>query len=109
MIYTFSSQAAGKLVMLEPAGNQILRLIGKERAPRGIIDPAAMPAAIRALESAILLEQETEPHKTEADAAAAEGPVRLRSDGVSLQQQVLPLMDMMKRAHRDNAPIVWGS
>ena len=53
MIYKFRSKAAGDLIMLEPHGDQLLRLLGREPAPKGIIEPAQMPAAIAALQAAV--------------------------------------------------------
>ena len=45
MIYKFKSKAAGDLIMMGPSGDQVLRIIGKQPAPKGIIEPAAMAAA----------------------------------------------------------------
>jgi hypothetical protein len=48
MIYKFKSKATGDVIMLGPTGDQLLRCIGREPAPKGIIEPAAMPAAMTA-------------------------------------------------------------
>ena len=37
MLYKFKSKATGDLIMLEPNGRQVLRLIGKEPTAQGII------------------------------------------------------------------------
>lgn len=94
MIYKFKSKAAGDVIMLQPHGDQLMRLIGREPAAKGIIETADMPAAIRALQEA---------------AAQAQSP----SDGdgeraVGLKQRVWPMIEMMKRAHAAGEPIVWG-
>ena len=60
MHYTFKSKAAGDLLMMEPVGSELLRVIGQEPAPRVIIEPAAMPSAIEAIERAVACE-ETQP------------------------------------------------
>ena len=57
MIYKFKSKAAGDVIMTGPSGDHILRIIGKEPAPKGIVLPADMPAAITALERAVLDEE----------------------------------------------------
>ena len=49
-MYRFKSKADGDLLMMAPVGEQILRIIGREPAPQGIIELAAIPAAIAALE-----------------------------------------------------------
>jgi len=53
MIYKFKSKAAGDVIMLGPTGDQLLRLMGREPAAKGIIEVDAMPAAIEALERAV--------------------------------------------------------
>ena len=40
MLYKFKSKATGDLIMLEPQGKQIFKLIGKEPGAKGIILPA---------------------------------------------------------------------
>ncbi len=50
MHYTFKSKATGDLLMMGPIGSELLRVIGQEPAPKGIIEPAAMPAAVKAIE-----------------------------------------------------------
>jgi hypothetical protein len=57
MIYKFKSKASGDLVMLGPHGDRLLRLLGREPAAQGIIEPSAMPQAIAALEAAIAAAQ----------------------------------------------------
>ncbi|MDE2160471.1 MAG: DUF1840 family protein, partial [Burkholderiales bacterium] len=53
MIYKFKSSVAADLIMLGADGDRLLRLIGREPAPKGIIEPGAMGAAVAALEAAI--------------------------------------------------------
>ena len=52
MIYKFKSKAAGDVIMLGPNGDQMLRLLGREPAAKGIIEVADMAAAIAALQEA---------------------------------------------------------
>lgn len=108
MIYRFKSQATGDTLMLGPQGDLLLRLIGREPASRGIIEPAVMRDAIAALQRAV----------AEDDAARATGgagdddgggdeavPTR---DPVSLRRRVWPMVEMLRRAHEADEPIVWG-
>ena len=48
MLYKFKSKAAGDLIMLEPTGRRILKIIGKDPAPTGIVQPPEMAAAAMA-------------------------------------------------------------
>jgi hypothetical protein len=94
MIYKLRSKAAGDVIMLEPHGNQLLRLLGREPAAKGIIEVADMPAAMRALQEAA----------AQGDAPADEDGER----GVGLKQRVWPMVEMLKRSHAAGEPIVWG-
>ena len=106
MTYLFRSKAAGDVLMLGASGDQLLRIIGKEPAAKGIIEPAALPAAIKAIEDAIAQE---EAHQTQAEETEAEID-RTASDGegVTLRQRAWPLLAMMKSSHAVAKEIVWG-
>jgi hypothetical protein len=106
MIYKFKSKAAGDVIMMGPSGDQVLRIIGKEPAAKGIIECVDMPAAMTAIERAI--EQEEAQRQEAEREAAAEGRTLGAHEGVSLRQRAWPLVEMMKRAHRENKEIVWG-
>lgn len=101
MTYRFQSKAAGDVLMLGPAGDAVLQAMGIAPARQGIVEPAAMPAALRAVEAAVA-----------RDEAAPAGAVVHDGDedgaAVSLRQRAWPLVEMMKRAHAENEPIVWG-
>ena len=106
MIYKFKSKAAGDVIMMGPSGDHVLRIIGKQPAAKGIIEPAAMPAAIAAVERAVL-DEEAARKQAEAE-AEAEGRTLPPRDSVTLRQRAWPLVDMMKRAHAADEDIVWG-
>ncbi|MCW5660754.1 MAG: DUF1840 domain-containing protein [Burkholderiaceae bacterium] len=94
MIYKFKSKAAGDVIMLQPHGDQLLRLIGREPAAKGIIEVADMPEAVRMLQDA---------------AARSDAPADNDGDrGVGLKQRVWPMIEMLKRSHAAGEPIVWG-
>lgn len=97
MLYKFKSKDAGDLIMLEPNGRRILEVIGKEAGPKGIILPEQMPAAIKALEAAIALEE-----SGDDEAGAVPG------EGLGLRQRAMPFIDMLKRNHEAGHEVVWG-
>ncbi len=106
MIYKFKSKAAGDVIMMGPAGDDVLRIIGKAPSPQGILEAAQMPAAITAVEQAIAADEAA---RAEAEKeAAAEGKKLPPRDGVTLRQRAWPLVDMMKRSIADGVDIVWG-
>ena len=106
MLYKFKSKAAGDLIMLEPNGRRVLEIIGKEAQPKGIILPEQMPAAIGALESAIVKEEADQ--KALAEEAKAKGETAPRFDAVSLRQRAVPFLDMLRRCEKAGKEIVWG-
>ena len=106
MIYKFKSKAAGDVIMMGPAGDDVLRIIGESPAPQGIIEVAAMSGAIGAIEQAITADEAARA-QAEKEAAAEGGRLAPR-DGVTLRQRAWPLVDMMKRSIAENADIVWG-
>ncbi len=105
MLYKFKSKATGDVIMLGANGDQVMRIIGKEPAAQGIIEVANMPAAMAALQAAVLhSEAKDEP----ADDVSAPAGAKTGADRVSLRQRVWPLVEMLKRAHGAGEPIVWG-
>ena len=110
MLYKFKSKAAADLIMLQPNGQRVLSIIGKETGTpggdKGIISPQDMPAAIAALEAAIVQEETQQKAATEAALARGETPPRL--EGISLRQRAVPMIDMLRRCEQAGEPIVWG-
>ena len=100
-MYKFKSKATGDLIMLGPNGDQLMRLIGREPALKGIIEVAAMPDVIRLLEAAVAEEETARQADGDRDETAAERRVGLR-------QRVWPMVEMLKRAHQAAQPVVWG-
>jgi Domain of unknown function (DUF1840) len=100
MIYKFKSKASGDIIMMGPTGDALMRAIGRAPAPKGIIEPAAMAAAMAAIEQAVLAD-ETARADAEREAAAPR-------EGVALRQRLWPMVDMLKRAAAAGEPVVWG-
>jgi hypothetical protein len=104
MIYKFKSKATGDVIMLGPNGDQMLQLLGREPAPKGIIEVADMGGAISVMQSAVQAE--------EARIAAAsddDGGGGASGQGVSLRQRLWPMIEMLKRAQAAKEPVVWGA
>lgn len=99
MIYKFKSAAAGDVIMLGPNGDQLLRLLDREPAAKGIIEPADMPAAIAALQAAIAADEAPPAEGEEGEAARP---------AVSLRQRLWPMIEMLRRCHAADKPVVWG-
>lgn len=108
MLYIFKSKAAGNLIMLQANGERVLRIIGKDVGPKGIVLPDQMPAAIAALEKAIAAEDSGAATQAPPEPAENNGNESAGADQVSLRQRALPFIDMLKRCHAAGKEIVWG-
>ena len=97
MIYKFKSKASGDLIMLGPNGDEMLRMLGREPAPKGIIEVAQMPAAIAALQRAA--KEAAAPKEEEDDT---------HGKGVSLAQRLWPVIELLERSLAAREPVVWG-
>lgn len=101
MLYKFKSKAAGDVIMLGPNGDELLRLLGREPSPKGIVEVADMPSALAALEAAV--QRAEAPAPDDEGAGDDAGPPR-----VGLRQRVWPFVEQLKRSLAARVPIVWG-
>lgn len=106
MLYRFHSKAGADVVMLGESGDAVLRLMGREPAPRGILETAALPALIQALEAGVAADEAQ--FQQAVDAAKAAGEPAPRRQGVSLRQRAWPLHELMQRSQREGVDVVWG-
>ncbi len=112
MLYKFKSKATGDLIMLEPQGKHVLKLIGKEPGVKGIILPNEMLAAIDALNAAVVQEELTiQAAKDASKGEGEDGTAAPKAEGpgaINLKQRVVPFIDMLRRAHAEDKEVVWG-
>lgn len=106
MLYKFKSKAAGDLIMLEGAGQQVLEIIGKSPGATGIILPEQMQGAIDALQQSITREDADKEAAIAAAKAQGEPPPRFAP--VSLRQRAHPFIAMLRECMSANKEIVWG-
>lgn len=108
-MYKFKSRVTGDLIMLEPNGRQILKILGRtDDADRrkGILEPADMPAAITALQEAIASEEQRRQEALQQ--ALDEGLPPPSFEGISLRQRATPFIAMIERCLAADKEIVWG-
>lgn len=108
MIYKFKSKAAGDVIMMAPTAERVLAAIGKDASSKGIIEPAAMPAAITALERAIADDEAARTGADNDDDAPADGAKPGSGDAMSLRRRAWPMIEMLRRSADAGEPIVWG-
>jgi hypothetical protein len=106
-MYRFKSKADGDVIMLAANGDQLLRLIGKDPSPQGIVEVADLPAAIAAIEAAVAASEAA--LKVARQEAAGDDPQGApKHEVVSLRQRAWPLLEMLKRSLAERVVIVWG-
>ena len=99
MLYKFKSKASGDVIMQGEPGDALLRLMGREPAPKGIFEAAALPGLIASLEAGVAAD---EAPPADPDASGS------KRTGVSLRQRAWPLRELMLAAQREGADVVWG-
>lgn len=105
MLYKFKSKAAGDLILLEPAGNRLLKILGREPSPQGIFECEQLKHYMQLIEQAILEEERL---LDEAQAQAEQEGKSIKRPEVTLRQRLWPMREMMRRCLAEQQPIVWG-
>lgn len=108
MLVTFSSQAGADILMLGQHAKPLLKLIGKfddeDLLVRGVIMPEQLASALASLTHAIEAEPKQQPDTPEEDTDLRPDPLSLP---VGLAQRAYPLLELMRRAQKQNVPILW--
>jgi hypothetical protein len=105
MLYKFRSKAAGDVIMLGPVGDRVLDAMGREPAPRGILEPSGMALALQRLDQAIAEDEARRAARAGDDTPATAAD---EARAVPLRQRAWPLVEMIRRAQDAGEPIVWG-
>lgn len=107
MLYKFKSAASGDLIMLAAHGDELMRVLQREPAARGIVEVEAMERAIQRIKAAVAAaEAPRDDAKADADSdteADAAAPAK-----VGLRQRLWPMLQMLERSLAERVPIVWG-
>jgi len=107
MLFKFKSRATADLIMLEPNGRRVLQIIGKNPDDaHGIVTAAQIPAAIAALEAAVLADDAARAVPSDDDQPAQDDAQPPR-DTVSLRQRAAPFIDMLRRSAAEDHDVVW--
>lgn len=104
MIYKFKSQAAADVIMLQANGDQMLTIIGKEPAAQGIVTVDQIPAAITALEAAIVEHEDVEARRR----ATPGVPIEVEGDSIMLRQRAVPFINLLRTSAQAGKDVVWG-
>lgn len=105
-LYRFKSRETGDLVMLQPTGERVLAILGKDPGGPGIILPEQMSAAVQALRDAVV--QDEAEQKRQKEEAEAQGEVPPAVEAVSLRLRCAPFIEMLQRCEQAGVEVVWG-
>jgi len=130
MLYEFRSRATGTVVMTADVAEPLLRAMGKEPTPSGIVTVAQLPDIIARLERARAQSSVEAPAKTDhpyTQASTHPNPhpnphpstqastkalthldPEMPEPPVSFGARAWPLLDLLKAAHAAGRDVVWG-
>ncbi len=103
-VYRFKSRETGDLVMLKQHGKILLEIMGKDPSGPGIIQPAEMSGAVKAIRAAVAADEARQKPQEEDDMDDAASS----SDVVSLRMRSTPFIEMLQRCEKAGVDIVWG-
>jgi len=106
MLYRFKSKAGADVIMMADSADAVLRLMGRQPAPQGILELADLPALIQSLEAGVAADEAQ--FQRAVDEAKAAGQPAPRRQGVSLRQRAWPLHELMQRSVKEKTDVVWG-
>ena len=112
MLYKFKSQATADVIMLRDSAEEILRVIGKDPGPTGIVTVAQIPAAVAALRAEIQRREAGAPAQHAPDDVAqqvsGDAPDHAGEEPISLRRRAAPFIEMLERSAADGKDVVWG-
>lgn len=104
-LYRFKSRETGDVLMLQPLGQRILEILGKDPEQPGIILPTEMAAAVQALKDAATEEEADRQRQTEEARANGELPPQF---DLPLKVRIPPFVEMLHRCQQADVEVVWG-
>lgn len=99
MLVKFQSEAYGDVMMFGDVARQMMEILGKEPAARGIVTVEELPAAISRLKAAI----DADPRRMQKTAADGKA-----EPSVGITQRALPLLELFEYSLKREVPVLWG-
>lgn len=109
MLYKFKSSVAADVIMLKPSAEELLKIIGKDPGPTGIVTAEQAPGAVAALKAAIAQREaagqgEAAPTRKEQEP----GEAHHYNEGISLRQRAAPFIELLEQSSAKGKDVVWG-
>lgn len=102
MLIVFKAEGAADVMMFGEVAMKMIALMGKPPSERGVVTVEQLPDAIERLKLAVARDKAgPKPAPPEDQEKDGEVPV-------GLTQRVLPLIELLEHARREEAPVLWG-
>jgi hypothetical protein len=108
MIVTFQSRNSADVMMFGDVARHMMQLIGKEPADRGVVTVEDLPAAIARLKAAIAADKAARTNRPAGAQAENKAAADEREPVVGIAQRALPLLELLERSLKEDAPVLWG-
>ncbi len=109
MIVTFQSPAAGDVIMFGDVAQRMMKLMGKEPEPKGIVTVEQLPDAIAQLKAAIDADKAERAGKLDEELPQFEmGEGGIKRPYIALTQRAAPLLELLEWSLKKEKPVVWG-
>lgn len=101
MLITFRTKAAGPITMFGEPAQQLLKLMGQTGVVPGGVKGDEVGKALEALRAA--LGKAPPPPRDNPD----DDPAERQNAPVALQRRAVPLIDLLERAQKAKADVIW--
>jgi hypothetical protein len=109
MIITFRSPASSDVIMFGDVAHRMMRLMGKDPEPKGIVTVEQLPEAIALLKAAIAADKIEHAGKQDEDLPQFEvSESGVKRPYVGLAQRAIPLLELLEWSLKERKPVVWG-
>lgn len=99
MLITFQSPAFADVMLFGTVAKQLMEIIGKTPADRGIVTVEDLPAAIDKLKALVGANARPESRPIPDDGA---------EPAIGMVQRALPLLELFEWSLKRDVPVVWG-
>ncbi len=105
----FRSPAAADVMMFDDVARNMIAIMGKEPADRGVVTVEQLPEVIARMKQAIAADHARHAGISEEDRPQTEAaPNGSQRPYVSLAQRATPLVELLEYSLKDEKPVMWG-
>ncbi|MBI4986533.1 MAG: DUF1840 domain-containing protein [Rhodocyclales bacterium] len=99
----FRSEVGPDVMMFDEVAQQMMVLMGKEKAARGVVTVEQMAETIARLRAAVAADKAQHRGAAQEEEESGDAPAR-----VSLAQRAVPLIELLEISLARKTPVLWG-